>query len=60
MTTVHYRICDHCGKKLDEIIDYTESEIRIAYTDIEADLCLVCVEKLVKLVKEFVERSEAK
>lgn len=59
MTTVHYRICDHCGKKLNEMTDYTESEIRIAYTDIEADLCIVCLEKLVKLVKAFVWSEDA-
>lgn len=58
MTAVHYRICDYCGKKLNEMTDYTESEICIAYTDIEADLSIVCLEKLVKLVKEFIDRSK--
>ena len=52
--------CDHCGKTLNEMEDYPSSEIEIAYTEFEADLCKGCYEQLVKLVKNFCSKGERK
>ena len=49
--------CDHCGKVLDEMHDYTEIEIDLPvgwWQDI--DLCKECAEELCQLVGDFVKK----
>ena len=54
MATVHYKTCDHCGKRLDSMRDYDDYEVDlVGYVD----LCKECFNELTRIVKEFVERS---
>lgn len=55
---VHYHICDHCKKRLDEMKDYHDSTIDICYNYIACDLCADCVEKLTALVRKFVKDGD--
>lgn len=57
MAEVRYRICDHCGTKLDEMRDYVEVEID-KYGLIVADLCVVCYEKLSDLLNEYLNLTK--
>ena len=44
--------CDHCGKVLDEMKDYVDTEIE-AKNWFKADLCSSCIDELAKLVMGF-------
>lgn len=49
--------CDHCGKELDEMHDYTGMEFNdVAVLD--CDLCKECMDKLDKLIREFVHQEK--
>lgn len=50
--------CDHCGKKLDPMSDYTDVTIEAAHKWINADLCTDCLEKLYLKIGEFVKAKE--
>lgn len=53
-----HRTCDHCGKQLNSMHDYTEISIDpggICYID--ADLCRECMNDLVKQICEFVKQD---
>ncbi len=53
MATVHYKTCDHCGKRLDSMHDYDDYEVDlIGYVD----LCADCFHELTRIAREFVER----
>lgn len=49
--------CDHCGKEIDEIVDWVGDEIMIANERIVRDLCSDCAGDLVKLVEDFCNNS---
>ena len=48
--------CDHCGKELDYMKDYGETEI-VAKTAFSADLCVECIEELENIVRKFCGRK---
>ncbi len=56
--TVTKKYCDHCGKEVNGMHDYCDTEVGI--TDfIDTDLCIECVTELQDLVRKFVsKRSE--
>lgn len=54
MSVVHYHICDHCGKKLDDIHDYVEYELTEFIT---ADLCEDCLHEFETIIKVFLHRE---
>ena len=45
--------CDHCGKELDNIKDYIDTDINTAYDHTTQDLCQDCVKKLWEIIGEF-------
>ena len=50
--------CDHCGAELNEMVDYTESEIESPSSFYKCDLCKDCVELLDETIKKFINREE--
>lgn len=57
MSLVQYHKCDHCGKRLDEMRDYTDVEID-KYGLIVADLCEKCYEELTDLITVFLNLQQ--
>lgn len=57
MSEVRYRLCDHCGEKLDEMKDYIEVELD-KYGLIKADLCASCYAKFNDMVKQWISKGE--
>lgn len=49
--------CDHCGKELDEMHDYTEIEIRDFADYIEIDLCAKCYDELNNIVLQYCNKE---
>lgn len=49
--------CDHCGKELDQMHDYPETECTIG-DYIQFDLCKDCHQELEELIKKFVGKGE--
>lgn len=49
--------CDHCGTKLDSLIDYDDIEIRANHITINADLCCDCFNELCGVIKKFVKKG---
>lgn len=45
--------CDHCGKVLDEMSDYTDITIEAAHKMVNADLCTDCFEKMCDIIYKF-------
>ena len=60
MAKLYEIICDHCGKKLDEMKDYYESEIKINHETYKPDLCSECFCKLCVAVSDFCTANERK
>lgn len=58
--TVVKSYCDHCGKELNDMEDYSSCEIEIAYVEFQADLCKECHGLLVKMAKDFCSCQERK
>ncbi len=56
--TITKTYCDHCGKKLDEMSDYTGLGFKVCHKEHKVDLCEDCFEKLDKTIKEFCKRSD--
>jgi hypothetical protein len=50
--------CDHCGKELDEIRDYTDMEIRDFADYIETDLCTRCYDELSDMVLQYINKKK--
>ena len=50
--------CDHCGKELDEMHDYTDMHIDnfLDYTD--TDLCSKCFHELNDLVLQYINKKK--
>lgn len=45
--------CDHCGKEIDNMNDYIDTEIDTPYNLLSTDLCQDCVKKLWEVIGEF-------
>lgn len=50
--------CDHCGKVLNEMLDYPDTEIE-AKGWFKCDLCKNCMEELEQIVKGFCKKGGA-
>ena len=48
--------CDHCGKKLDSMKDYTDYDIEFDELGYAVDLCSKCKDELVEKVDTLVTR----
>ena len=51
--------CDHCGKKLDEMSDYPETNIECAHKWDTTDLCANCLDLLWKNIESFISNQKA-
>lgn len=45
--------CDHCGKEIDTMKDYWDTEIIVHTSWCNVDLCEECYEKLKNIVEQF-------
>ena len=59
MTEIKY-YCDHCGKEIDYLNDYTRLHIKMNHVDIETDLCGDCFLELEESIKCFCTQVERK
>lgn len=50
--------CDHCGKVLNEKLDYCDTEIE-AKSWFKCDLCKDCIDELDQIVLDFCKRGGA-
>lgn len=50
--------CDHCGKELDEMRDYTEMKIDNFIDFVEVDLCSDCFRELNEVVLKYVNKKQ--
>ena len=48
--------CDHCGKELNEMIDYVDIEIDALFYFHKADLCEQCYDNLNKIISEYINK----
>lgn len=46
--------CDHCGKELDEMKDFTDMHIDNFWELMNADLCNKCFHELNDMVAQFI------
>jgi hypothetical protein len=49
--------CDHCGKVLDAMSDYTDITIEASHKMVNADLCTDCFERLCEQIHNFCKRE---
>lgn len=57
---VKFHTCDHCGKTLNEMHDYTEYLIDLPYGDFrDVDLCKKCARELQLLVGKFIGKENS-
>ena len=49
--------CDHCGKVLDCMSDYTDITIEAAHKMVNADLCTGCFELLTDKINKFCKKK---
>lgn len=49
--------CDHCGKKLDGMKDYTDTEFDTINEWFKADLCTECYKEISCIIKQFCNRK---
>ena len=52
------RYCDHCGKEIDTMKDFWDTEIIAGLSWGSVDLCENCYEKLKHIVKEFCNKEK--
>ena len=50
--------CDHCGKEISEMRDYTDMKIDNFINYVEADLCSECFRKLDDMVLQYVNKKK--
>lgn len=50
--------CDHCGKDLPTMNGYNDCDIDLPDIKLNTDLCADCVNKLSKLVCEFLNKEK--
>lgn len=51
-------ICDHCGKELNEMRDFTDMKIDTFLDYIETDLCSKCFRELNDMVLQFANKKK--
>ena len=51
-------ICDHCGKELDEMKDYPDTEFDNFFDIFRADLCTKCFHELNNIVLRYVNKEK--
>lgn len=49
--------CDHCGKELNNMKDYCDTEIMLL-NYVNTDLCVKCINELQGLIEHFVKERE--
>ena len=49
----HKIYCDHCGKELDTMKDFNDTQIDMAHKWCVVDLCSECLDELYDMVTEF-------
>ena len=49
--------CDHCGKKLDDMKDYPDTEFDTINDWFKADLCAECYTVISDVIKHFVNKE---
>lgn len=52
--------CDHCGKELDEMQDYTDMKIDNFIDYVTADLCSDCLIELNEVVLKYINQKQGK
>jgi hypothetical protein len=50
--------CDHCGKTLNEMCDYCDTEIEVKAW-FKCDLCKDCIDELAQIVLGFCKKGGA-
>ena len=50
--------CDHCGKELDEMKDYSDMEFDNFFDIFRADLCSKCFHELNNIVLKFINKNK--
>ena len=50
-------ICDHCGKEINPMNDYTDTEIDDFDFIKEVDLCKNCFKQLSDIVRQFIKEN---
>ena len=56
-STIH---CDHCGKELDEMHDWVDTNIEIGSYTGKADLCKGCLDTLCAMSNHFLSNCRQK
>ena len=49
--------CDHCGKEIDEIRDYTDMKIDNFINYVETDLCSECFKELDNIILQYCNKK---
>ena len=52
--------CDHCGKKLDEMHDFTDIEFDDFIDYVRADLCFSCLRELNEIVLKYINKKQVR
>ena len=52
--------CDHCGKELNEMNDFTDMKIDNFIDYVSADLCSDCFNELNEMVLKYVNQKQGK
>ena len=55
--TIVKTYCDHCGKELDDMKDYPDTDIGLLEYQ-KADFCQKCLEELETIIYDFVNKKE--
>ena len=50
--------CDHCGKEIDEMRDYTDMPIDNFINYVKADLCSECFRELDDIVMQYINKKQ--
>ncbi len=50
--------CDHCGKELDEMHDYTEIAVDDFADYVETDLCEECYNELGNIILQYINKEK--
>jgi hypothetical protein len=50
--------CDHCGKEIDDMRDYTDMNIDNFINFIKTDLCSSCFRKLDDIVLQYCNKKD--
>lgn len=50
--------CDHCGKRLNEMTDYVDTEFDTIDEWFKADLCSECYTQISKVIRKFCGKED--